>query len=310
MFNLRTLFAAMLLGAFCLLSGGALADDWVAVKLRGNVFAYVDGAWEKLSRGDVVPDQRVVRTLPGGRVTFQRGSEVIDVGPSTQIQIVDRVGRRYTTVKQYYGTVQIDAEVQNVQHFAVQTPYLAAVVKGTRFTVTSNKRTSKVVVQRGRVQVNGLASGDRVVILAGQSAQTTSAGDLEVKGKPIQVVGANEAQSSGVALLSPKSGQSTGGTSAGTLSGGGTAVGGGSSPVGVGAHVSSGGIDASANLGGVSADVSVGSTGGGMGAGVEVGVPGTSGIGASVSTGGGGSLGGVSVETPLGGISLGLPLGL
>ena len=82
-----------------------------------------------------VPDSRAIRTLASGRVTFTGGNETVDIAPNTQIQIFAKGGRKpFTTVKQYFGTVSVKAEVQQVQHFAVQTSYLAAVVKGTRFT--------------------------------------------------------------------------------------------------------------------------------------------------------------------------------
>ena len=150
---MRILFtAAILLSLFS--AGPVLADDWTAVKLRGNVLQLVDGEWGPLERGDVVPDSRVIRTMGGGRVTFVRGEETLDLGGNTQIQIHDRGGcRPFTTVKQYFGKVQVEAEVKQVQHFAVQTPYLVAVVKGTKFTVVSGKSDSQVSVERGAVSV-------------------------------------------------------------------------------------------------------------------------------------------------------------
>ena len=36
------------------LASASLADDWVAVKLRGQVLQLVGGDWAKLQRGDVV----------------------------------------------------------------------------------------------------------------------------------------------------------------------------------------------------------------------------------------------------------------
>jgi len=157
--------------AFALFSSAALADDWTAAKLRGPVLQLVDGQWQKLDRGMVVPDTRFIRTLGMGYVTFTRGGETIDLGPDTQIQIFDKGGRKpFTTVQQSFGTVSIEANVENVQHFAVQTQYLAAVVKGTRFTVTSSKTGSKVEVHRGHVEVDDKGDKSHVVISVGQSA--------------------------------------------------------------------------------------------------------------------------------------------
>src|SRR5688500_5063394 len=116
---MRILAAALALGLFAMLGAlPATADDWKIVKLRGTVVEFVEGEWQRLERGDVVPDDRVIRTL-GGRVTLVRGGETIDLGSNTQIQIFDEEARRpFTTVKQHFGTVGIEAEVRDVQHFA------------------------------------------------------------------------------------------------------------------------------------------------------------------------------------------------
>ena len=171
---------AMVAAILTLTAGAALADDWVAVRLRGAVLQLVDGEWATLRRGDVVPDSRVIRTLASGSVEFQRGNEHVTLGADTQIQIYDKArAKPFTTVKQYFGTVSVEAEVRDVQHFAVQTQYLAAVVKGTRFTVTANKEGASVTVGRGSVFVEGTASRASVVITAGQSAAVDRVG-----GKP------------------------------------------------------------------------------------------------------------------------------
>ncbi len=154
----------------------AMADDWTAQQLRGQVLQLVANQWQPLGRGDVVPDDRVIRTLGFGRVTFVRGDETIELGPNTQIQIHDRAGSKpFTTVTQYFGTVGVEAEVQNVQHFAVDTPFLAAVVKGTKFVVISGKTGAKVSVNRGHVAVNDRHSGEHVTISVGQSATVDGA---------------------------------------------------------------------------------------------------------------------------------------
>lgn len=66
----------------CATISASLADDWVAVRLRGNVLELVDGQWHRLRRGDVVPDDRVIQSK-GGRATFVRGEETIELAPNT-----------------------------------------------------------------------------------------------------------------------------------------------------------------------------------------------------------------------------------
>lgn len=173
---------AGIVAAVASMTGPALADDWVATKLRGTVLVHVDGDWRPLGRGDVVSDEQLVRTMRTGRVTLERGGEVVELSSETQIRIHDRAGRKYTTVLQDFGTVSVEADVRAVQHFSVKTPHLAAVVKGTRFTVTSGKRTAEVSVERGSVAVKDSDTRQSTVVVAGQSAGTAAGAPLTVAG--------------------------------------------------------------------------------------------------------------------------------
>ncbi|MEO8683539.1 MAG: FecR family protein [Devosia sp.] len=142
--------ALMLLLALCV---PAMADDWSVERTRGQAMQRIDGSWIPLARGDVVPDNRLLKTGSDGRVGLRRGAESIEMGGDTQIRVHDAGDALMTTVIQDYGTVAVEAERRNVQHFSVQTPFLAAVVKGTRFTVTFEDDVAQVSVERGMVQV-------------------------------------------------------------------------------------------------------------------------------------------------------------
>jgi hypothetical protein len=182
----RVIAAMVLVCSGLFTTGIARADDWTADKLRGQVLQLIDGNWQPLNRGMVVPDSRSIRTLANGRVTLSRGNETLDIGPDTQIQIYDKGGRKpFTTVKQSFGSVSVEAEVRQVRHFAVQTPYLAAVVKGTRFTVTSGKAGASVSVRRGHVAVEDKQDKTHVTLSVGQTASVGPAtgGALEVEGR-------------------------------------------------------------------------------------------------------------------------------
>jgi hypothetical protein len=289
---------------------GAAADEWVAERLRGGVFVYVGETWVQLGRGDVVPDDRVIRTQNNGRVTFVRDAEVIEVGPNSQIQIMDKSGRRYTTVRQFYGTVEIEAEVQNVQHFGVRTPYLAAVVKGTKFAVSSDNDSSEVEVSRGQVAVENFATDQTVLLTAGQSIDSGDFVARTSNGLPVLngVTGIPDTTFAGLGGGDPTVLQEL-------LNGSGDDEGislelllGGTGGVDLSLLGGDGGIaDLGVELGGgaVTVDLGVGTGGllGGDGSGqiVDLGVgAGGASIGASV----GGE--GVSVTTPLGGVNVDL----
>jgi hypothetical protein len=61
-------------------------------------------------------------------------------------------------------------EKRNVKHFEVETPYLAAVVKGTQFRVSVNETNTRIDVIRGQVEVADFRSGQVAQVLPGQAA--------------------------------------------------------------------------------------------------------------------------------------------
>lgn len=172
------LFAVML----ALASTPALAQDWIAERLRGQVEQLEHGNWTALLRGDAVPDGRKIRTGGNGRVDLVRGQESIALGPNTLIAVRDASGQKMTSVIQSSGVVTVTAERRNVQHFSVQTPVLAAVVKGTQFTVTHSNGLSRVNVDRGVVQVQDNAHDMVVDVTPGQAAEASQNTPVDVTG--------------------------------------------------------------------------------------------------------------------------------
>ena len=169
--------------ASLLAASAALADDWVVIKLRGDVQQQLaDGTWTALARGDSVPDDRMIRTQIDGHVDLQRGQEVLTLGASTQVQIHDKADVRYTTVQEDFGSVEVEAQVENVKHFEVDTKFLAAVVKGTHFIVTATDTGASVAVTRGIVAVESMASKRNTSVTVGQTVVVASANDMVVGG--------------------------------------------------------------------------------------------------------------------------------
>jgi hypothetical protein len=176
------LAAAAIFGLALGLAAPALAGDWVALKLRGKVLQLIDGQWQPLRRGDVIPDDRMIRTLVNGRVTFTRDDQTIDLGANTAAQILDFDHDRKTTVWEHFGTVAIEANVETTEHFSVQTKYLAAVVKGTKFVVKADDDHSTVEVLRGKVRVKDSGDGESTMVLAGQQATVSPGQDMALTG--------------------------------------------------------------------------------------------------------------------------------
>jgi hypothetical protein len=167
----------------------ALAQEpiWHVGKLSGDVWITTTGSQQvSLGSDTVLAPGGNIRTGRNGRVLLIRGAERILMSPNSEIGIpLEKKGDLATTITQQAGTILLDVEKRNVQHFEVETPYLAAVVKGTQFRVSVDKGTSRVAVLRGQVQVSDFKSGENVLVLPGQVARTSgqAAGGLMLSGQ-------------------------------------------------------------------------------------------------------------------------------
>lgn len=106
-----------------------------------------------------------------------RGEETILISPNSAIGIpkVRKEGLP-TSIIQQSGSILLEVEKRNVKHFEVETPYLAAVVKGTQFRVTVDKGESRVDVLRVQVEVMAFKSGQYALVMPGQAAQVAAQG--------------------------------------------------------------------------------------------------------------------------------------
>lgn len=176
--TLKTRAAAVLLALLLIpLSAGltkANAAEWVITRISGTVYLVAPGIQAHRARkGMVLHKGHTIATRKGARAVIQRGKDSITVGPNTEFALSQfRSNDSQTTLLQRKGTIEVDVETRGRPFFRVETPYLAAVVKGTRFSVTVTGNESRVSVQRGVVGVQDLASGQQSDLRAGQSVQS------------------------------------------------------------------------------------------------------------------------------------------
>ncbi|QFT32529.1 FecR protein [Labrenzia sp. THAF82] len=170
----------------------ANAQDWVIKRVSGVAYFVAPGVQAfRVKRGMVFEKGYTIGTRPGARALIARGSETISVGPNTTFAISKHRSRgTKTTLLQRKGNIEVDVKTRRRNHFTVETPFLAAVVKGTKFGVSVNAKRARVSVQRGLVSVEDFASGDRANVGAGQSASSAPAAKvgLQVGGKTKPVV--------------------------------------------------------------------------------------------------------------------------
>ncbi|NKX67292.1 FecR domain-containing protein [Labrenzia sp. 5N] len=151
----------------------AYAAEWVITRISGTVYLLAPGIQAHRARkGMALHKGHTIATRKGARAVLQRGNDSITVGPNTEFALSQyRSNDSQTTLLQRKGTIDVDVETRGRPFFRVETPYLAAVVKGTRFSVTVTGNESQVSVQRGVVGVQDLASGQQSDLRAGQSVQ-------------------------------------------------------------------------------------------------------------------------------------------
>lgn len=175
------LHRVLVLAAALAASSSALAADdgvWSISKSSGEVWVTTAGAEPAaLTQEEALKPGDTIRTGRNGRVLLVRGEETILVAPNSVIGLpTEKKDGLSTTILQQAGSILLEVEKRNVKHFEVETPYLAAVVKGTQFAVTVNAASTSVEVKRGQVEVSDFKSGQIALVMPGQSATSFAHG--------------------------------------------------------------------------------------------------------------------------------------
>jgi hypothetical protein len=141
-------------------------------KASGEVWVATDGAQQaSLSQDETLKPGDTIRTGRNGRVLLVRGEETILISPNSVVGLpAEKKEGLSTTIIQQAGSILLEVEKRNVKHFEVETPYLAAVVKGTHFSVTVSAGSTKVGVLRGQVEVSDFKTGQIAQVMRGQVA--------------------------------------------------------------------------------------------------------------------------------------------
>jgi len=188
--------------AFALVTfaSGAEAADWSVEKASGQVWVISDRTSPAvLHKKTILTSGATLQTGPNGRVLLVRDEETIVVTPNTVISLPGETTESgLTRILQQAGSIVVKAQKRDVEHFQIETPYLAAIVKGTEFVVTLQPGTADVEVITGEVEVADYKSGEIASIKQGQAARSqgdrglilrgTGIFNLIRKGEPIKAV--------------------------------------------------------------------------------------------------------------------------
>lgn len=185
-------FARLLIMMTCatlLPLGSALAAEaqaWRATEVQGEATVQQGEAPPAaLMEGRGLEPGDGVATAAAARVVLTRGASTITLGPNARMEIPaggdDGVRTR---IVQAMGSLLFRVEKRASQHFEVDTPYLAAVVKGTTFTVSVDEGTSAVHVVDGAVEVKALTTGQVGMVKPGYTAVVSAR-----KGRGLSIIG-------------------------------------------------------------------------------------------------------------------------
>ncbi|WP_319530076.1 FecR family protein [uncultured Cohaesibacter sp.] len=145
---------------------------WLLSKVSGEAFIESKGhePMRVYKNRKLYPGQSLV-TGARTRLLLTRGKERIQVGSNTSMSLpgADDLQSGRTIVYQTRGTLHLQVNKKDVKHFAVQTPYMVAAVKGTQFTVDVSEAGTDVRVHEGVVEVTNRKTANAMNVTAGET---------------------------------------------------------------------------------------------------------------------------------------------
>jgi hypothetical protein len=180
--------------AFFLLFGqSAIAQvaQWTLSEASGRVIVRDAGGEHAARRGSLVVPGATLSTGPGSRAVVVRGKDFVTVAANSRIRIptADQNSGGFDVVQEW-GNAVFQIEKKKNPHFGVRTPYLAAVVKGTTFSITVTHEGASLQVLEGAVETSTGDGGARELIRPGIVASVSAADQfrLTVRGTDTRTI--------------------------------------------------------------------------------------------------------------------------
>jgi hypothetical protein len=165
-------FVLALVSAFLFVASPASAKEfWVVTQLSGDA-RIVHGQMQPASlkvNAALAPGDLII-TGPNGRATLSNEADYIVIAPRSELRLPGASEPSgFTRLIQNVGTMLFRVKHTGVPHFAVDTPMLAAVVKGTTFTIIVDPNRSAVQVTQGVVEVTANDGGMKALVEGGRT---------------------------------------------------------------------------------------------------------------------------------------------
>jgi hypothetical protein len=162
--------------AFVSVGGGvASAQEWRALEVAGVVRVMEPGqAARAVNARDVLPAGAIVTTGRDSRAVFSNGAARASLSANSRLTLASSENG-LTRFVQDVGTALFQVDRRRDPHFEVRTSLLAAVVKGTTFTVTVEPDQHRVFVAEGTVEVSPAEGGEAELVSNGAMAEVARA---------------------------------------------------------------------------------------------------------------------------------------
>ena len=204
------LYSHLLLPLFLLLFSGTAAlaqsKNWLISEAKGSVLIIDSRGERPAANGQAVSAGAMVRTQARSSAVLVRGREFVTLRQNAQIRIPDAArSRSIIQVIQDYGSALFNIGKQADPHFGVQTPYLAAVVKGTTFIIAVGADGATLQVTEGAVEASTADGGARDLVLPGAVAMVAAADSMRlvIEGEGRRVIDSPARPAGGPAASAP-----------------------------------------------------------------------------------------------------------
>jgi len=186
--NSAHIICAIALIVFSLGVSDARADagQWVVATSEKAQVLIPGGVWQTLNVDTELAPGAEVKVGVGGRAVLKKFGDIVILSPNSHMRLPAGQGADNPSILQKLGTLlykirkRDKALLLNVnakpadKAFKVSTPYLAAIIKGTVFSINASAQGSALHVTEGLVEAISQATGERGLVHPGQTARVSS----------------------------------------------------------------------------------------------------------------------------------------
>jgi len=180
------LYLVFFIAAVLMVSGSTAWSQeakWTVASASKARILVPGGTWQPLTVETALAPGAEIKVGPGGRAVIEQNGDIVTLSPNSHMKVPAPKTAGGTSILQKLGTMLFkvrkrDPRLLNLvgtaaakeTPFKVETPYLAAVIKGTIFSVNVSPQGSALHVTEGLVEAISVSTGERGLVRPGQTA--------------------------------------------------------------------------------------------------------------------------------------------